>query len=237
MTDKNNKNLNALLHKGEKASKLLEKYKRTSITENIKEHTNDPESFISFLLITSFGGGLGALLFIVLFLIELYLVVFINISFICIPFILFGAIIFQYLFSWKNWVNRLPYPLIGWNDLIRVHTIRNSSQWRNITVKVTVNDKMGIPYAKAALNIFSLRAYDKFYSTTHENRKEWTVSNSSLTVIAEGSANNAVFGQMIRLFRNDLRKIQNNLHCIDKVEIEFNSNEFTSDSIPSSNAP
>lgn len=239
MKDKNDdKYLTGLLTKGKKASKRLGKISHMDLIEKNKDHINDPESFISFLLITPFGSGfhLMPVLIIVIFLIELYLVIYISIAFICIPFILFCAIILQYLFWWRNWVNRLLYRLTGWNDLIRVHTISNSSMWRHVTITVKVKDKTGISYVKAALKIFCLRAYDKFYSTTHEARKEWSVSGSPLAVIAEGSANTGVFGQMMRLFRIDLQKIQKKLHCIDKVEIVFNQNESTIDPIPVSTA-
>jgi hypothetical protein len=122
-----------------------------------------------------------------------------------------------HFFIYRGSINRLPFPVIGWERLVNRRTIEYGLVWHHVTIQVKLNNASNgqISAIKAALYIFFKKAKKKFYTPDIfglDPRREWEImpeQTDFTQITASGSSNPEVVGQIYRLMRGNLTMLQN----------------------------
>lgn len=135
----------------------------------------------------------------------------------------------RYRFFFKGWHRRLPYPLYGWEELVRSKRMYADLCWTDCEIIAESGETSDecLNFVKAALLLYCKKANSEFYERKsgfpQDYRKEWSIDTGSS---AAGSANTGVMRRMKGLLGRDLAMIARKSRCISAVRILIKSEEY-----------
>ncbi|MGL5830520.1 MAG: hypothetical protein ACRCZE_00030 [Candidatus Altimarinota bacterium] len=191
----------------------------------------DPDRYIVFREILLPNGEISAvfILFSVIILVTAftidwdYFVLFAALLILLMAFFRLGVHLYHY-FIYRGSINRLPFPVLGWSNLVNRPSIEWGLAWHTVTIKIDLNtnDPQKLSAIRAALKIFFRKANKKFYTRdtsapdapSIDPRNDWEITSENLSpdlphIISSGSSNPEVIGQIYRLMRGNLYMLQN----------------------------
>lgn len=123
--------------------------------------------------------------------------------------------------TYKNWINKLPFTLQGWEELVTSENFTNSEYWTHCKIQITLKKENiaegAVRAMDAASFLFCKEAAGEFYESKMggDSRKEWTTAP-----VLNGSINCGVAGKLYVFFKGPVSEIQEQFNCIVNITIK-----------------
>lgn len=137
------------------------------------------------------------------------------------------SILIGYL-RFRGWMERLPFPLLGWTELIHVHKMNKQRYYRLVTLEVVLKPGISTDLTTSVTNVIKIlnNKQNRWIKpdTFNDGRQPWKLVNY---LSANGTVNNVGMGRIKKRLEAEFTEIQKRTGCIDKILIRYDKKEIT----------